>query len=216
MDLVETVTHVAFTFGAWVFGGFVRDVCVCKSSVFTDVDIMFPKSANLDHYVQVLDAFYGNDFKVRTDDSYPEGMYMSHMIVRRIYVQVKDIFLDLCLYNGTLEDWKSERTADFSCNLFYSSAEVDLGIRYVPGFLKHTSSPLDELMRMAQDKIFHLVWEGEFKLEKLNRLAIRLECLKNKGWRPHFPFFSNRIIEYVESCGNEVDKWPMLKNHIVL
>ena len=213
METAETVIRIAFTFGGWVFGGYVRDVMVRNSGEFSDVDIMFPSyTCDLEHFVKVLNAVFGKEVQVFSEQSFPLGMYMSDKIIRRIFVTVKGVAFDFCLYSGKLEDWKKERSTDFTCNLFYASSEVDLGIRYIPEHLKLTADPIDELLMTTRQNKFRVAWEGQYTMEKLNRLAVRAITMKEKGWSYPSPLFSAHTWTWIDAQGpEEVSKWPILE-----
>ena len=213
METADTVIRIALTFGGWVFGGYVRDVMVRNAEKFSDVDIMFPTyTSDLNHFVKVLKAVYGNDVTVHSDTSYPTGMYMSDRIIRRVFVTVKDVDVDLCLYDGKIEDWKKERSTDFTCNLFYTSTEVDLGIRYIPKSLELSGDPIDELLTMTREAKFEIAWEGQYKMDKLNRLAGRALSMMERGWKCKGPLFTAHTWNWINKQGpEEMTKWPNLE-----
>jgi len=64
----------------------------------------------------------------------------------------------VCEYRGTFENWRREKSTDFTCNLFYMSSDTALGIRYIPDEYKHVPNPCRHLINMTKRKEFARIW----------------------------------------------------------
>jgi hypothetical protein len=192
---MDRLIKLAYSFDGWIFGGYVRDVIVLKQNKFEDVDIMFPCSADVTQFLKCLSAVYGNDFHINEDRVHGSDMYMDRHITRRITVDIHDnIDIDICVYDGTFDDWRSVQSTDFSCNLFYTSKDVQLGIRYIPKSFSKEADPIGEIIRMTLLKKFELVWDGDYNdIKKMRRLATRAIARKDDGWIFYYPLFDERV-----------------------
>jgi hypothetical protein len=109
---------------------------------------------------------------------------MSQGIRRLVKVIVDEkIHLDLCKYEGSFEDWCSEESTDFTCNLFYMSRDTALGLRYIPNVYKLLPNPVKYLVDMTKRKEFVRIW-GDENLTFKNTCTILSRTLSRvkRGW----------------------------------
>jgi hypothetical protein len=204
----DQIADLAISYDFWVFGGWCRDV-VCRGvKTARDVDIMVPASQahRVDHFIQMLSLIN------RDAPSWKEveGHYFTttQYIKKVIKIQVGSVEVDLCLYDGELDDWKSEYTCDLSCNLFYMSREVPIGIRYIPPHFKNLVNPMKKIIEMTRKGEFMVIHEPaglsieqhvadreERKIKYVIRRALRM-C--NRGWRLVAPIASDDIRKWMD------------------
>lgn len=177
MDPERRIIDLAFCVDGWVFGGYVRDQILGKQA--KDIDICFP--GTLDKFLRVLTTHY--KVEISTNLLCPEGMYMQKGIKRFVRARASGINLDLCDYDGNLEDWRLERTTDFTCNLFYMTGEIALGIRYTPSMYMNKPNPLRHMIDMTKRQEFARIWGyGEVE-EKTTRIMLgRMTAMVGRGW----------------------------------
>jgi len=189
------IIDLCFAMDFWVFGGYVRDVLVCGKKDFNDIDICVPKSKHksVDNFINALSVFYTVD--VTRDMKIPEMKYgaMSKGIMAVVHITLNSqLKLDLCLFDGSLNDWRNEHSVDHSCNLFYTSRETPLGLRYIPKKYQYLAAPARKLIDMTRNGIFEVVYEtrptagshGEAIAEcrKARHVMRRAKKLIERGW----------------------------------
>jgi hypothetical protein len=190
------ITDLCFALDYWVFGGYVRDVMICGKKEFHDIDICVPRSkhSTVDNFLNALSVFYTID--VTRDTMIHDMKYgaMSKGIIAVIHVTVNDkLKLDIVLFDGSLSDWRAEHSVDASCNLFYTSRDTPLGIRYIPKKYKYLAAPARKLIDMTRNGIFETVYEtrpdssashGESVAEckKVRHVMRRAKKLIDRGW----------------------------------
>lgn len=159
METAKKVIDVALGMRMWVFGGYVRDVTVRGQKKFKDLDLCCPRGTNPKDFLRVLRVHHKVSH-VRTNPM--SGYACMSFKIEQLFRCVVDDTLDveIVVYDGTIREWQNEHTADFSCNLFYQSRDVQLGIRYVPEFLEHEPNPVRTLVEMTQQGIFYRIWDG--------------------------------------------------------
>lgn len=159
MTLTQEVINLALGMNMWVFGGYVRDVVVRGQDTFKDLDLCCPRRTHPSDFLRVL----GVHHKVRSIQKYDMCEYgcMSKDIRKLIRCVVDDTLrVEIVVYDGTFHDWQSDRTTDFTCNLFYQSRHVHLGIRYVPDHLRNDSNPIQTLIEQTREGVFYRLWDG--------------------------------------------------------
>jgi hypothetical protein len=150
MDL--RIIDMAFAFDGWVYGGWVRDTCVLKQREYNDIDLCFPKGTDINKFIKVLKINMGA-VQVSSGD-YTDLNYLHH----ECYVVTGSIFIDLTVYNGTFEEWSKDRTTDMSCNLFYKSKSVDLGLRYIPRMYDLIPNPMEYVKELTRKHQFDVLF----------------------------------------------------------
>jgi len=190
------VIDLCFALDFWVFGGYVRDVMICGKVEFNDIDICVPRSKHnsVDAFLKALSVYYTTE--VTRDTMIHDMKYgaMSKGITAVVHVKLNNqLKLDLCLFDGSLSDWRDEHSVDMSCNLFYTSRDTPLGIRYIPKKYRYLAAPARKLIDMTRNGIFETVYEtrpdslvshGEAVAEcrKVRHVMRRAKKLIERGW----------------------------------
>jgi hypothetical protein len=156
------IIDTAFAFDGWVYGGWVRDVCVLGRPEFNDIDLCFPDHADIHAFISVLKTH------MPTLEAEPLD-YARHRLIVGTHISV-----DIVIVDGTFEDWLNMGTTDLSCNLFYKTKTVELGLRYVPSIYKSVPNPLDYVKCMTLCRHYDIL------TEPTEKIAERIEKLK--GW----------------------------------
>jgi hypothetical protein len=180
--MASQIIHLAYCFDGWVFGGYIRDVKIRKQEACTDVDLMFPGTADVDRFVACLSTTHKVEL---IDDSVftKMGMYMSPGIKRLVKLVVDNVSVDVCVFDGDIEDWKAEHSTDLSCNLFYMSRTVGLGIRYIPECYKHIPDPVTHLVNMTVEGKFERIWDSKTpSIDDVHRILKRIKKMKKRGF----------------------------------
>lgn len=203
--MASEIVRLAFCFDGWVFGGYVRDVNILEQEdEYKDVDLMFPGTADVDQFVACLNVTH----KVEViDDSefLNKTMYMSPGIKRLIKLKAGSVSVDVCLFDGDMEDWKSEKSTDFSCNLFYMSRTVGLGIRYIPECYKHIPDPVTHLVNMTIDGKFERVWDPEMpSIKDVYKIIRRIKKMKDRGFVLTNELCSERMWDKIDLAEDDI------------
>ena len=179
------IVQLAYSFDAWVFGGWIRDKLILKSD-YNDIDICFPTAYDINVYIKCLSVLGNVD--VKSDKTY-NGFYMNDRITRRVYLVINGEYnVDITAYDGSLSEWLCDRTVDMTCNLFYSTSTVSLGIRYVPDVLKYAADPADLCLAMTRKKEFMRIWgekdtpEKDIISKNVHTINSRINKMQNRGW----------------------------------
>lgn len=174
------IIDVALGLGMWVFGGYVRDVVIRKQMTFTDIDICCPNGSIPGDFFRILSTRWGIS-RVHTSLLRSKYGVMSKKIKRVLSCRVDDrIDLDIVVFDGSLRDWKRDQTTDFSCNLFYISREVELGLRYVPKMFIYRSNPMRTIKELTEQGIFFRIWNSS-EPALIWRIVRRALALVEKG-----------------------------------
>jgi hypothetical protein len=173
------IIETAFAFDGWVYGGWVRDTCVLNQRDYNDIDLCFPVDTDIDKFIKVLKINMGAT-KI-TSGEYTDLKYLRH----ESYVVTGSIFVDISIYDGTFEDWCKDRTTDMSCNLFYKSKSVDLGIRYVPLMYNLIPNPIEHIKELTIKRTFDLLFcqPGEVFNTNQDMHANIIRRMKRMDWK---------------------------------
>jgi hypothetical protein len=175
------IIDVALGLGMWVFGGYVRDVVIRKQATFTDIDICCPNGSIPGDFFRILSNRWGIS-RVHTSVLRSKYGVMSKKIKRVLSCRVDDrIDLDIVVFDGSLRDWKRDQTTDFSCNLFYISREVELGLRYVPKMFIYRANPMRIIKELTEQGIFFRIWNSS-EPALIWRIVRRALALVEKGF----------------------------------
>ena len=205
---MDSIIDLALSYNFWVYGGWIRDVVCRGEKKPRDIDIMVPKSqaGRADHFLRVLSVMFPDKVTFESETS---GVYFTtgrHL--EKVYnVTAAGICIDLAFYDGELEDWKSDYTADLSCNLFYMTREVPLGIRYIPWCMRHDPNPAKELIRLTSAGEFTVIYEpGDAEqIKHVMRRAFGMVC---RGWSISTNFINDEIWKTArEFEDEEVHQW---------
>ena len=173
----QRVIDLALSFDAVIFGGYVRDVVVCGCTEYEDIDILFPNASrekDISPFLRVLNLepwVEKFDYKVDSHHKYGGGWTVLKIVIN------DTMKIDCVLYRMSIADWFSERNCDFTCNLFYISSTVPLGVRYI-------SVPLNfkQLYEMTKERKFRSILFDDVEEKYLMRASDRALKLVKKGW----------------------------------
>lgn len=183
----QRVIDVAMCFDVAIFGGYLRDIVIAGDSKYNDIDIMWPVGTHgsFTNFIRLL-ALDGA--KVETVDM-PKSDYMGYHLIKVMIDGT--IRLDCVMYPGKLVDWLRAEDVDFTCNLFYRTREIPLGIRYVPAAYKFDPNPVRTIMDLTKNKKFRTVLT-KFGDRHWVRAAQRANRLVNHDWTLEGEFMSER------------------------
>jgi hypothetical protein len=179
MSLVDKVIDQALGMNMWVFGGYVRDVIVRGEKKFNDLDLCCPRRTYASDFLRVLSVHH----KVESIQKYDMSEYacMSLNIRKVVRCIIDDTLkVDIVVYDGTFRDWQLDQTTDFSCNLFFQSRYVHLGIRYIPESYKMDPNPMRTLIQQTREGIFTRTWDGS-DMGCIKKICRRAEKLVSSG-----------------------------------
>ena len=149
----QRVIDIAMCFDVAIFGGYLRDIVIAGESKYNDIDILWPVGTH-SSFTNFLRILALDGAKITTEDM-PKSKYQGHHLIK---VTVDDlIHLDCVMYPGKLTDWFRVEDVDFTCNLFYRTREVPIGIRYVPEAYKYDPNPVRTIMNLTKTKKFRTI-----------------------------------------------------------
>ena len=182
LDIAKAVVNASLAHDSWVYGGYVRDVVVCGEVNFNDIDICCPKGVDPVWIVRSLSGKY-NLKRLSTPVHYGNNIdYVDSYTIN------DSVIVQFVSYNGDFEDWCEDCTADMTCNLFYQSRRVHLGIRYIPKKFRVYPNPIDEIITMTRNKVFERISDPAS--------SVRARTLLRR--------MRNMVVHYGWTCRNEV------------
>ena len=174
--MADRIVNLALAFDAVVFGGYVRDVVVCGGTEFRDIDLLWHLNADLARFLRVLELDYPRLGTTEVISKY-------NLNIRRVRIATpKPIIIDCCMYNSSLTHWLAEKNVDFTCNLFYKTREVQLGLRYIPVSYHTVPNPVEEIVNLTKQKMYNVVLTKEGDVA-WKRAALRGLSLARRGWK---------------------------------
>jgi hypothetical protein len=183
MESARKIVDLALSFEGWVFGGYVRDNVVLKLNQVRDIDIVFPDWVEVDLFIKTLGIFF--DVRKYYDKTRDEGLYMSKCAKRLIKLEVDEIDVDIVIINGELSTWCNEYSTDLSCNLFYMTSKIPLGIRYTPPEFKHKANVAKFLIHLAKKKLFVQLYgpgSDNYDEKNMDKVERRVQKMEDRGW----------------------------------
>ena len=183
METAREIVDLALGFEGWVFGGYVRDNVVLKLNQVTDIDIVFPDWIDVDLFIRTIGIIY--DVRKYYDKTRDEGLYMSKCAKRLIKIEVDGIKVDIVIVNCGLDTWCQEHSTDLSCNLFYMTSKIHLGIRYIPEEFKHKANVAKFLIRLAKKKWFVQLYgpnSDNYDFSNMDKIEKRVQKMEDRGW----------------------------------
>ena len=186
MEMAQKVIDIAFAMDMWIFGGYVRDVIVRGEQKFRDIDICCEKKKYCaNQFIRTLACF----FNITTHQTNEKSMYSNHKL-HTLTIQDRgtkqSVRIDVLVYEGTFNKWCKDTTVDFSCNLFYSSYNTYIGLRYVPKFLRYSANPMKTLLDMTRKKECVRIWDvqviDECQAGHIFKIHLRAKNLMKCGW----------------------------------
>jgi hypothetical protein len=195
----QRVIDVALCFDVAIFGGYLRDIVIVEQTNFNDIDILWPAGTHgqFASFVRILALGCS---KVTTREL-PKSKYQGHRLIK---VTIDDtIRLDCVMYTGTLNSWFREEDVDFTCNLFYRTREVPLGIRYVPEEFKFDPNPVRTIMELTKNRKFRTILCKTGDRYWL-RAARRANHLVDRNWALEGNFISEHYEDMLQDAFNPV------------
>jgi len=193
------ICNLALSLEGVIYGGYVRDVLVCGHNKFNDIDILWvglgrPRQ-RFDMFCRLLSVEWPGKVGVQRLTRRGYDGEVQRVVIQNVAT------IDCCIYNGTFEDWRSEHSCDFTCNLFYKSREVQLGIRYVPDYLRYEPDPVNKLLEMTRERRYNVIFNGDAWM----RIVARAKSLARRGWKSNGDFegASYREINEIQSIEDQ-------------
>lgn len=176
---MERIVNLALSFDAAIFGGYIRDVIICGGKEFNDIDILWPVNSHLEMFLRVLSSEpWVESFKT-TRFNHTER-YGGSYDIEKVVIN-KTIKLDCIIFRGHFSAWLQKKECDFSCNLFYMTRDVYIGLRYIPDQFKYVPNPTHMCYELTKQKKFLTVLSrgGD---SSCARAASRALKLVKSGW----------------------------------
>jgi hypothetical protein len=106
------VVQLALSFDAVIFGGYVRDVLICKEDKFNDIDILWYNTIqnSMESFLTVL--FCEPWVKSHEITDYKNSQYGDNRRLLKININ-NDLNIDIVVYHGTFTAWLNEKDCDF-------------------------------------------------------------------------------------------------------
>ena len=173
----QRVIDLALCYDAVIFGGYVRDVVVCEGTEFSDIDILWPVRTHklFDTFIRVI------SLDNRVTCSTPVQRYGQGTTCTKVLIN-GTILLDCVMFDGEFSEWIDDGNCDFTCNMFYMSRTVPLGIRYVPPEMKYDANPAKVCINLTKQKKFSTVPNSQRTDSYWVRTSYRALKLVQKGW----------------------------------
>lgn len=188
---MDEIVELAFCFNFWIYGGYVRDKIIPDEKP-RDIDIGLSCSQEdqIENFVRVLSTRFKT--AITFDSKYQKGPAaygsFSKCLKRIVKINVDQIPIDLCVFT-TFEAWQSEKSCDFTCNLFYQSRRVQLGMRYIPSDFDIFANPAEIIYNMTKDRKFTGIYKpimgpgySNDELHKISDLSSRALKMVQRGW----------------------------------
>lgn len=210
MEVAHDIINTALAHDAWVYGGYVRDVVVCGDTKFNDIDICCPYNVKPIWIIRSLSRRYSVK-ELAHRHAYDDVKSVSTYEIGGVTVQ-------FVVFDGDFEDWCDSDKTDLTCNLFYQSRNVNLGIRYVPDKYHSHQNPMQEIINLTKLK----------KFERLTDKYVlhRIKDMVQRGWTCTNELMSDpadydlpyiREIEAIqnENRRKELEKYSVLPPYII-
>lgn len=191
--MANKIIDLALSFDLVIFGGYLRDVEVCGMTQYNDIDILWPNVPDRDSLFEKFMRVLELDNPGAVTKEYVQRHY-GHNIASVTRVKVGDVSLDIVMYGGSVEDWMSAHDVDFSCNLFYRTRAVSLGLRYIPKCYENTPNPVQEILELTHAKKFRVILELDGYNAWARAINRGFEMVFARGWNVKGEFLD----EYAE------------------
>ena len=188
LSIAKDIVNASLAHDAWVYGGYVRDVVVCGEVNFNDVDICCPKG--VDH-VWIVRTLAGK-YKVKKIDQTSD--YDGHDVDS--YTINDLVVVQFVSYYGDFEEWCEDRSTDMTCNLFYQTRSVHLGLRYPPRPFRLYPNPVDDIITLTKNKVFHRISDPGSSVKARTLLRRMRNMVIHHGWTCR----NNVLGEHMELC----------------
>ena len=167
--VAEKIIRLALGHKMWLFGGYVRDIMVNNLETFSDLDLVTYYDEQLPNFLRIL-SLYAEFSAVEEckDANYKELSPLARTVFKFDVIKYqgkplgRKIPIDVILYSCgneytadcALEFWKNDKVADLSCNIFYRTWDLPIGIRYIPDQLKYVIDPAGYLYWLCKERHF--------------------------------------------------------------
>jgi len=169
----QIIIDIAFEHGYWLYGGYLRDTMIGDRFKDLDFGCSLNQVPTIPNFISKLNERWKTE--IIFDSLRDTGSVYSSTIpyLRRIVqIDVEGLKVDLTVYTS-MSDWmKGTTAADFTCNLFYKTKDIPLGLKYVPKGM----SP-EEIYGMTQQRKCKIIQGRDDELRR------RTESLTQRGWQ---------------------------------
>jgi hypothetical protein len=166
----EEIIQIALDHGYWLYGGYLRDFI--SESLFKDIDFgcTLDNASSIPNFISKLKQRW--QVTVTFDSLKDSNSVYSATIpfLRRIIkMDVGGLKVDIGVYTS-MSDWMKVNSG-FTCNLFYKTKDIPLGIKYVPDGM----SP-EDVYGMTKERKCIIIKGQDGEIKK------RREKLTQRGW----------------------------------
>jgi hypothetical protein len=168
----QIIIELAFEQGYWIYGGYLRDTMIGDRFRDLDFGCSFNQVQSIPNFISKLSERWKTEV-VFDSLTYSGSVYSSTIpyLRRIIKIDVEGLEVDIGVYTS-MGDWmKGTTAANFTCNLFYKTKDIPLGLKYVPEGM----SP-EEIYSMTQQRKCKIIQGRDDELKK------RTESLTQRGW----------------------------------
>jgi hypothetical protein len=190
MDNHQRVVQLALSFEAVIFGGYIRDVLICKEDKFNDIDILWYNTIqnSMESFMTVL--FCEPWVKTHEITEYKNSKYGENKRLVKININ-NELNIDIVVYHGTYTAWLNERDCDFSCNLFYKTRTNNMAIKYIPEAFLYCPDAFTHIYDLTKDKKFVSIGD-QYGFRYWKRMSRRGLNLVENGWVLQGKLMSNK------------------------
>lgn len=168
----EEIIQLALDHGYWLYGGYLRDFI--SEGLFRDIDLgcTLDQVPTIPNFISKLQEKWR--VAVTFDSLRDTGSVYSTTIpyLRRIIkMNVDGLDVDIGVYT-TMSEWmKGATAADFTCNLFYKTKDIPLGLKYAPEGM----TP-EDIYGMTKERKCKIIRGQDGEIER------RRKELTGRGW----------------------------------
>jgi hypothetical protein len=183
--MIAVVRHVHCFEGAFVFGGYVRDL-VINRILPRDIDMCFRTLEDARSFIRILSLSYGVHDVLRKS-GYSWGLTPFDSLTARVHacgVDGREVSFNIDLACGARE---SIIGSDFTCNLLMMS-RGGMQLTGIPHSFEYHPSPLLEILSSVSARTFSMVGGSVSLLPKevgpyIAKLCNRSAKMISRGWR---------------------------------
>jgi len=129
----DQIIELALSYNYWLYGGYIRDSLTGDQFKDLDFGCSIEQSSSIPNFISKLKESW--QVEITFDSLRDTGSVYSSTIpfLRRIVkLDVEGLEVDIGVYTN-IGDWMRGKTAaDFTCNLFYKTKDIPMGIKFVP------------------------------------------------------------------------------------
>jgi len=166
------IIEIALEQGYWIYGGYLRDAMLGDRFKDLDFGCTLDQAPSIPNFISKLEEHW--KVTVTFDSLRDTGSVYSSTIpyLRRIIkMDVEGLEVDIGVYTS-MSDWMRGTTAaDFTCNLFYKTKDIPLGLKFVPEGM----TP-EEVYGMTKQRKCKIIRGQDDEIER------RKASLMQRGW----------------------------------